>query len=133
MKRILLITLLILATIKINAEDYNINFECDIEPSYSVLLPTVIDVSNVETQITYFVKGDIYANQILHIDFDSQCDISSSKAQATVLISQAKNTWTYSELTSSYSSSSATLLHPRLSSGRWSGEFSIRIYLQEGV
>lgn len=137
MKKIFIIIFLLnLFTIKIYAQDidedgdYDIDFNYVIEPSYSVKIPTNLNITNRHCHFDYYVKGDIYADQILHVDMQKYCTIESEKCEAIISIIQEKSEFTYDELTNDYTRFTAQINHDTLLSGIYRGELSIKIYLQ---
>lgn len=136
MKKVFIILFTLFISInKIQAQeiinDYELTFNADIKPSYSVLIPCSVDIYQLETTIYYSVKGDIYADQVLHVEFDDSCLIQNGKAETLVYVEQNKKTYSYKELTNEYTTSPIKLSHNKLSSGRWNGELSIKIFLKE--
>lgn len=138
MKKIFLILLLAICTTKtIQADEYgnegtySISLSCTSLPSYSVKIPTSIDISNPNTTLTFYVKGDIYADQELSVVFDSTATISCANKNETAYISQDKSSWNYSQLTNTYNDSSISISHNDLSAGKWSGILNVVISLQE--
>lgn len=139
MKKILItIIALCLSYSKIYADEYNqqgtysIALSCTNSPSYSVKIPKSLDVSNNETVLNYFVKGDIYGDQILKVIFDSETTLTSHAKQETISVVQNKNTWECDELSNSYNQYEITLSHNQLSAGQWNGTLNVVISLQEG-
>ena len=138
MKKIFLILLLtIFATKTIQADEYgtpgtySISLSCTSLPSYSVKIPTSIDISDPSTTLTFYVKGDIYADQELNVVFDSTAAISCAGKNETAYISQDKSSWSCSQLTNTYDDSSISISHNELSAGKWSGILNVVISLQE--
>lgn len=135
-KLITILFLLNLFTINIYAQDinedgdYDIDFNYVVGPSYSIKIPTNLNITNRHSQFDYYVKGDIYADQKLHIDMQKYCTIESEKCDATISIIQEKNEFTCYELTNEYTRFTAQINHDTLLSGIYRGELSIKIYLQ---
>ena len=117
----------------VNAENYSnefsISLSYDKQPTYSVKIPKTIDVSNNATYFNYYVSGDIYADQILQVLFDSTTTIYSLDDTCNVQVSQNKTSYSQSELTSTYSQCEALITHQKLSAGNWIGELNVVISL----
>ena len=138
MKKLLLSLLLInIFAFNVSAETYtgstSISLAYDKEPTYSVKVPKVVDVTNNTTTFTYYVSGDIYADQSLQVLFDQETTIYSANGSCKVYISQDKTDFTYDELTSSYSNHTCTLTHNKLDSGKWYGSLNLVISLIGGA
>lgn len=136
----LLISLLLLSTFSNNiyaleyTGNFNISLSCDIKPSYSIKLPTSIDVVNNDTSFDYYVKADIQNNQVLKIVFDSYTTIKNSNNETiNVDVMQNKNSWLCSELSNTYQKYAITLNHEALPAGTWSGDLNIMITLTGGT
>ena len=80
----------------------------------------------------FYVKGDIYADQTLEVIFDTSAFISYNNRNIPVTVSQNKSSWTYSELSDSYVSSSVSISHQQLNAGTWFGYMNVAISLQGG-
>ena len=138
MKKILIYSLLVLNLffVRFSADEYNtdgnyqITLTCVNAPSYSVKIPRSVNVTNENTTLTFYVKGDIYADQSLRIVFDSSTTLSYNGNSVPVIISQAKNTWSCNELSDSYSSSGINISHSKLNAGTWTGHLNVAISLQ---
>ena len=115
-----------------NDGDYNITLTYANEPSYTVKIPTTVDVSQNNTIMYFYVKGDIYADQTLEVIFDTSAFISYNNRNIPVTVSQNKSSWTYSELSDSYVSSSVSISHQQLNAGTWFGYMNVAISLQGG-
>jgi hypothetical protein len=116
MKKIILSLLLCILFISdINGEtithisDNTISLSYDIAPTYSVVLPNTIDITNNKSEFNFTVSGDIYADTYLEIIFNQCTYISSEKDNIKVTINQAKTNFTYEELSNSNINSSITL------------------------
>jgi len=110
--------------------DYTINVSCVKTPLYTIKIPEKINITSDETCLTFYVKGDIYADQDLWVVFDSQTSISDNKRSMPVSIDQNKKSWSSSELDLNYTSSCLTIHHGSLKAGRWTGYLNVSIYLQ---
>lgn len=137
MKKLLCALLLInLFAIPAAAEDYDdegnytINLVCTKGPSYAIRMPKTINVANETSVLTFYVKGDLYGDQRLSIVFDKSTTLSNSKTSVPVTISQDKSSWSYSELSDEYVSSSVIITHTALSAGNWNGRLGVNISLQ---
>ncbi len=97
-----------------------------------IRIPESVDVSNENTIMYFYVKGDIYADQTLNIVFDDTTSLSCNGISIPVNVSQNKDTWSYNELSASYSGSSVSISHQRLSAGTWEGYIDVAISLQGG-
>ena len=134
----LLLSLLILNFLPfpISAQDYSedgnytINVSCSKTPVYTIRIPEKINISSDETCLTFYVKGDIYADQDLWVVFDPNTSLSDSNRSIPVTVDQNKKSWSSSELDLNYTSSSLTIRHGRLKAGRWKGYLNVSIYLQ---
>ena len=115
-----------------NDGDYSIALTYANEPSYTVKIPTTVDVSQNNTIMYFYVKGDIYADQTLEVIFDTSAFISYNNRNIPVTVSQNKSSWTYSELSDSYVSSSVSISHQQLNAGTWFGYMNVAISLQGG-
>lgn len=138
MKKLFISLLLIsLFATTINAETYTCNYSIslsmNVEPTYSVKFPKCIDVSNNVTYFNYLVCGDIYADQILEIDFDKETKIYSSNRYCSVYISPDKTVFTSNELNSNYDSYGVTLTHGELEAGKYTGKITVVISLVGGA
>ena len=138
MKKIILSLLLCFLFINnINGEtithisDNTISLSYDIAPTYSVILPTTIDITNNKSEFNFTVSGDIYADTYLEIIFDQCTYISSEKDNIKVTINQAKTNFTYEELSNSNINSSITLNHNDLKAGNYQGYLNLTITLKE--
>ena len=112
--------------------DYTINLNYIKAPSYTVKIPRIVNVTNENTTMNFYVKGDIYADQKLSVIFDSTTTLSSGNKTIPVNIVQTKNSWLCLELTDSFQSSSIVISHNKLSAGTWSGQLNVSISLQGG-
>ena len=110
--------------------DYTINLSCIKAPVYSLKIPKTIDVVNVDTVLSFSLKGDIYADQVLKVVFDETTTLSCGQQSVTVYINQNKDTWTAQELSDTYQNSSITISHTELTAGVWSGRLNVLISLQ---
>ena len=125
-----------LLTVVINAQDYSedgnytINVSCVKAPVYTIAIPKKINISSDETCLTFYVKGDIYADQDLWVVFDSNTSISDSYSSVNVAIVQNKRSWSSNELGPDYRYSELIIRHPRLKAGRWKGYLNVSISLQ---
>lgn len=138
MKKLLLSLLLInIFALEVSAETYtgsaSISLSYDIEPTYSVKVPKVVDVSNETTTFSYYVSGDIYADQTLQVLFDEQTTIYSSNSSCKVYISQDKTEFPYNQLSTSYGQHTCIITHDKLDSGKWYGSLNLVISLIGGV
>ena len=139
MKRILL-SLLIFNLLFINCHadeystdgDYSISLNCTNAPVYSVKVPYAVNVTNKNTTMNFYVKGDIYADQHLWVVFDSSSVLYSNDRTVPVVIIQEKSSWSSSELNNAYVSSGVSISHTELSAGTWSGYMNVAISLQGG-
>lgn len=138
MKKIILSLLLCFLFINnINGEtithisDNTISLSYNIAPTYSVILPTTIDITNNKSEFNFTVSGDIYADTYLEIIFDQCTYISSEKDNIEVTINQAKTNFTYEELSNSNINSSITLNHNDLKAGNYQGYLNLTITLKE--
>ena len=138
MKRIILSLLLCILFINgVNGEtithisDSTISLSYDIAPTYSVILPNTIDISNNVSEFNFTVSGDIYADTYLEIIFNQSTYISSEKDNIEVTINQAKTNFTYDELNNSNINSSITLNHNDLKAGDYLGYLNLTITLKE--
>lgn len=111
---------------------YSVSLRCENAPSYMIRIPESVDVSNENTIMYFYVKGDIYADQTLNIVFDDTTSLSCNGISIPVNVSQNKDTWSYNELSASYSGSSVSISHQRLSAGTWEGYIDVAISLQGG-
>lgn len=138
MKKLLISLLLInLFTLEISAEtytgNYSISLAMQVEPTYTLKIPKAIDVSNNITNFNYLICGDIYADQILQIDFGEETKIYSENRYCSVYISPEKSRFTYDELSKEYSSYNVTLSHKELEAGKYTGKITMVISLIGGV
>ena len=138
MKKIILSLLLCILFISdINGEtithisDNTISLSYDIAPTYSVVLPNTIDITNNKSEFNFTVSGDIYADTYLEIIFNQCTYISSEKDNIKVTINQAKTNFTYEELSNSNINSSITLNHNDLKAGNYQGYLNLTITLKE--
>lgn len=132
MNKLLKIQLLILTLLSSSTDrkdEFNINFSFIKYPSYSVKLPTNLNISRRHTNIQYFVLGDIYGDQELHVDFKDVCTINNN-CKINIQIKQDKNCFKYTDLTKDYSGSLVKLEGKELSSGKYFSELIVKIYLQ---
>ena len=119
-----------------SAEDYDgegtytINLTCTKGPSYAIRMPKALNVADETTILTFYVKGDLYGDQRLNIVFDRNTTLSNNSSTVPVSISQAKSSWSHSELSDDYISSSVTITHTQLSAGNWNGRLGVTISLQ---
>lgn len=101
------------------------------EPSsFSILVPKVFDVSADDSILTYYVKGDIKANQNLTVIF-SASDISNTYENIPISVTQDKSSWTFSQLSENYTAYQIHITHTHLKAGRYSGNLCVDISLQE--
>lgn len=138
MKKIIISILLInLFTIPIQAEtysgSYSIALDMAIEPTYSIKIPKTIDVSNNETSFQYLICGDIYADQILRIDFGRETKIYSENRYCSVYITPDKNEFSSNELENEYLPYNVVLRHSDLEAGNYMGKISLVISLIGGA
>ena len=125
-------------TINVNAETYtnthSISLSYNVEPHYSVKMPKVLDVSDNTTVFTYYVKGDIYADQSLQVLFDeSTFLIDQNNNSCNVYTSQDDVYFDSTQLGSSYIPSSVTISHEQLFAGVWHGQLNVLITLVGGI
>ena len=139
MKKLLLSLLLITLFINdINAESYSgihsISLSYNHEPSYAIKIPKTIDVSNELTTLTYYVKGDIYADQYLQVLFEQNTTLTNKIGETcNVYTSQDETHFSCANLSSSYLISSVTISHDILSPGEWYGQLKVYISLVGGI
>ena len=138
MKKILISLLLIsLFMNNVYAETYSGNFSISLSynklPTYTVKIPTTIDVSNNTTPFNYYVSGDIYADQSLQVLFDSNVTLYSQNNTCNAQVSQEKAIFNQNELTNSYTKYGAVITHQKLTSGSWTGELNVVISLIGGA
>jgi len=130
----LLTTLLLFNLLAINIsalETRTITFNYEVAPTYSILLPKKLDVSHETSILTYEVKGDIYGDQLLKIVFASNINLTNGSKTIVANINQDKDSYSYQELSNEYISSSIEIAHAKLSSGKWSGQLNVSIYLED--
>ena len=137
MKKILIALLLInLFAVEVDGQTFtgntSINVSYDVEPTYSVKIPKTIDITNPTTSFNYYVLGDIYADQVLNVVFDSSTTVSNNSNSYNVDIAQEKVIWEYSELTNTYKQYEATISHQTFSAGNYVGQLNVSIYLTGG-
>lgn len=138
MKKILLSLLLInIFALNVNADTYtgstSISLSYDIKPTYSVKIPKVVNVSNNITTFSYYVNGDIYADQTLQVLFDKETTISNANSSCKVYISQSKTDYAANELNDSYCQQQVQISHANLDSGKWFGKLNVVISLIGGA
>ena len=136
MKKIFLILFLsCLICFKVEAEDisedgnYTISLHINNPPTYTVRLPQTIDVSSTSTVLTFYIRGDIYADQTLNVSFAKNVTLTDSINTVPVYITQDKSSWSYSELSGLYSSSTVVITHSQLNAGVWTGRLDVSISL----
>ena len=112
--------------------EYTITLSCINAPSYTIRIPETVDVSQENTIMYFYVKGDIYADQTLNVVFESPTALSNNGRIIPVTVSQNKNSWSYNELYDSYTGYSILISHQQLSAGTWSGYMNVAISLQGG-
>lgn len=137
MKKILIALLLInLFAVEVDGQTFtgntSISVSYDVEPTYSVKIPKTIDITNPTTSFNYYVLGDIYADQVLNVVFDSSTTVSNNSNSYNVDIAQEKAIWEYSELTNTYKQYEATISHQTFSAGNYVGQLNVSIYLTGG-
>ena len=110
-------------------ENYNISLIYDKLPSYTIKIPTQIDITNNDVSLEYFVKGDIYANQILNVVFEKETYITDGKQNVKVNCAQNKTTYLDSELSDSYLKQEVMISHAYIPAGSFTGELNVEIYL----
>ena len=137
MKKILIALLLInLFAVEVDGQTFtgntSISVSYDVEPTYSVKIPKTIDITNPTTSFNYYVLGDIYADQVLNVVFDSSTTVSNNSNSYNVDIAQEKTIWEYSELTNTYKQYEATISHQTFSAGNYVGQLNVSIYLTGG-
>ena len=137
MKKILIALLLInLFAVEVDGQTFtgntSISVLYDVEPTYSVKIPKTIDITNPTTSFNYYVLGDIYADQVLNVVFDSNTTVSNNSNSYNVDIAQEKAIWEYSELTNTYKQYEATISHQTFSAGNYVGQLNVSIYLTGG-
>ena len=113
--------------------DYSISLNYTRAPSYTVKLPQVVDVSNENTIMTFYVKGDIYGDQSLRVIFDHSAILSYNDETISLSVTQTKDSWSYNELSDSYTGSSISISHAKLRAGTWAGYLNVAISLQGGL
>ena len=138
MKKILLSLLLInIFALNVNADTYtgstSISLSYDVEPTYSVKIPKIVNVSNNITTFSYYVSGDIYADQTLQVLFDKETIISNANSSCKVYISQSKTDYAANELNDSYCQQQVQISHANLDSGKWFGKLNVVISLIGGA
>ena len=109
---------------------YQILLSYNNPPTYSVLLPTSVDISENNSSFNFSLKGQIYYDQSLHIDFDPVVQISNDYQNEEVYISQEKNTWDYDEIPSEFSKYRVTINHDDLKAGKYKGILNVLITLK---
>ena len=122
-----LLTCLLLITIflnKIKAE--TIQMMSNIEPTYTIMLPTKVDITDENIEFSYYVKADIYANSKLVIKFN-EATIKDAKKEFEVEVEQDKYEYTYNELSDSYDEYKVYLSHDKLPAGCYEGDLSVII------
>jgi len=133
MKKLLTILILLnLFTNNITAlETKTVTIVHNVEPSYSVLIPKKLDVTRETTTLDFKVKGDIYADQLLKVIFEDETTITNGRKDLLLTINQEESGFDYQELANGYISSSIEITHASLSSGKWSGQLNVYIYLED--
>jgi len=130
MKKLLFFLFINLFTTCISAqENYTVYLTGHVEPTYSVKIPSSIDITNQQCSLTYEIKGDICANQTLNITFDSTTNISDGIRSIPVSISQNKTNFAYSELSDTYTAYSIDISHSKLPAGTYTGQLNVYISL----
>lgn len=109
---------------------YQIFLSYDNKPSYSLLLPTSVDVSENNSSFDFSLKGQIYYDQSLCIDFDSVVEITNGFENKDVFVSQEKNTWDYEEMPDEFVDYTVTLNHDDLKAGTYKGSLNVLITLK---
>jgi len=133
MKKILLTILLIaLSANKICAETYTIPVSYNVAPTYTLRLPSRIDVSQQETQLVFYIKADIYMDQTLNVEFDQNTVIYSDHSSSNIEVCPYKYTFTSNDLSVSFNPFFINLSHNNLDVGTYSGYLNFEIYLQGG-
>lgn len=109
---------------------YQILLSYNNQPTYSILLPTSVDISENNSNFNFSLKGQIYYDQCLHIDFDSIVQISNDYKNEEVYISQEKNTWDYDEMPNEFADYQVTINHNDLKAGTYKGTLNVLITLK---
>ena len=104
--------------------------EKNIEPTYTIKLPTKIDVKNNEIEFSYYLKGDICANQKLIVKFND-AEISDTNVSYPITVSQDKIEYTYLELTDEYVEYKVYLYHNSISAGHYEGNLYLDTLMVE--
>lgn len=137
MKKILSTILLLTFFISpIKADDYasegnyQISLSYNKTPSYYVKIPTNFDCSNNESSFYFYVKGNIYNDQILNIDFSDSTVLTSDTKQVIINVSQNKKDFYSNELSDEFISSTIYLNHDNMSAGTYTGILNIHITLK---
>lgn len=131
----LIIFLLIILSIRFNniyGETYTIPLNYQITPTYTITMPSIVDISDNQVSFNFSVNGDIYYDSYLQIEFDEQVTISNGYITDVVYVSQDKTDFTYNDF-SNNSSATVNINHNKLSAGNWTGELKLVISLKEGA
>ena len=100
----------------------------NIEPTYKIMLPTKVDITDENTEFSYYVKGDIYANSKLVIEF-KQATIRDANREFEIEVVQDKSEYTFDELSNSYDEYKVYLSHNKLPAGCYEGDLDVIISL----
>lgn len=120
---------LLLLTLFLKNEN-EIVFNTKIQSTYSIKIPTNLNFSRRHTVIEYFVKGDIYGDQKLYVEFTDICSIQNNNCLVNVSIKQDKYYFEYDELQNDYSRFAIKLENEKLNSGYYNSKLIVKIYLQ---
>ena len=116
-----------------NEGSYQLSLSYTKAPTYYVKIPTTVDISNQNTQFSFYVKGEIYADATLNIDFQDSTLISNDKENIEVVVSQDKKDFLFNELSDEYLSSNIYLTHMPLDAGQYVGILNVMISLKGGI
>lgn len=138
MKKLLISLLFInIFTVGVSAETYtgshSIRLSAIVEPTYCVKIPKKLNISENTTYFNYYVSGDIYADQMLKIDYDHQVYITSSDKSYLANITLDKDVFHQYELSNDYAMFTGQITHPNLESGKYTGQINVVISLIGGI
>lgn len=101
----------------------------EITESYTVTLPTSIELNNVKTKdYSVTVKGDILDTTTISVEPDASFDLSQGSRKVTATVTQAKTSWSASEVNvENGTTDTGSISIPGLKAGDWSGNLNFTI------
>lgn len=131
MNRLIYTALLLAATASTISYDgeYFIDISHHQPPSYTLTLPSRLDVTDRTTSFDYHLEGDIYNGTSIVVDISDLVLSSGTKAVAPTIRNE-KSSFSCQEIAEG-ATGKIDIVHDELSAGEWHGTLNLVISLQK--